>query len=156
MSKPNALWLPEQSKGTPCPYKGGKRKMKSDDGITTAEMALLTRLSQLNRDLPGEDMEDIIRYPGSRRTFYMRQPSGTLIIYHNPCGPIQAIAFHRVSMLSKGWKISQYMGSNSKPSASICFYKKARRCIINVSRYRAGSHTLVIYHEGNNQIDNRQ
>jgi hypothetical protein len=130
--------------------------MKSDDGMTTAEVALLTRLSQLNRDLPGEDLEDIIRHPGSRRTFYMKQPTGTLIIYYNPCGPTQAIAFHRASMLSKGWKISQYMGSNSKSSASICFYKKARRCIINVNRYRSGSHTLVIYHEGNNQMENAQ
>lgn len=110
-----------------------------------------------NKDI--EDINDIIRYPMSRRTFYMKQPNGILAIYHNPCGPIQASVFHRNSMLFRGWKIAQHAVSISKAkaskvskaSASICFYKEDRRCIVNVSPYEYGSHTLIIYHEDNRQ-----
>lgn len=106
------------------------------------ELALCRILSdyflqdEIAADAPGEDMADIVRYPGSKRRMNIFSPEGNKIIIYEARAIPQAVAsFYDGQLKSTGWRKDN---SFEAPEAGALFFKKAdSQLLIVINRLSA-------------------
>lgn len=113
-------------------------------------------------DMPGKDIQDIPRLPGSKRVQTVEQENSatidSLVIYEGGGTAITSMAFYRSRMPGLGWKSSQVfeqaMGDN-KIKNSLFFTKKGKECTIIVDEDEDSGNimTTVILREGKSRKD---
>lgn len=105
--------------------------------------SLLLNYDPLNDDLPGKDLADVPRFPGSRRMFYLRKDFGkseeTLLVYENRAPLSSNINYYKSRMAGGGWTSNEIMEEASAkqgplPEQTLLFNKDNKQCIMTISK----------------------
>lgn len=94
-------------------------------------------------DLPGEDIVDVPRFPGSQRVFYMKKDFGrnieSILSYDNPASFRSTLDYHLARMQGQEWERNPVMDEMAHekeggPSQMLLFSKDKSQCMMMISR----------------------
>jgi len=91
-------------------------------------------------DMPGKDIDDVPRYPGSRRQIAVSQENtrtiDSVVVYEGDGSVNGSILFYRSRMKNAGWKADSTFEDTMKKKSSenLLFYtRKGRECTIHIN-----------------------
>jgi len=98
---------------------------------------------QMAVDVPGKDLPDVLRYPGSKRRLDILSPEiGAILVYEADAQPQDIAKFYRQALKQVGWReeralmanIVQRLSPKLKDTAVLLFYHNEDTLLINVTR----------------------
>lgn len=103
-------------------------------------------------DAPGEDLEEVPRYPQSRRLLSRinetEQSRVTTLIYKSRSGVGSHYKFYRSAMKARGWQLSplfERVNEESPGGSKILFFEKpGKGCLISIQRDRKTAYTMTL------------
>ncbi len=123
---------------------------------------------KLTPDLPGKDLPDILRYPGSKRRMNLFAPyEGALMIYEAEANPQEIVQFYRTTLNANGWQEERAISQQAEEKlpaqykegmAVLCFHRHNDSVVIEIFRTKeAGSEkfskrTLIVINRNAEQL----
>jgi hypothetical protein len=108
-----------------------------------------------NGDTPGRDLDDVPRYPNSRRIMTIETEDngslGAVLIYENPGSLIGNKLYYRTAFRRKGWEVEpSFEEGLRKRDPDLLFFKQTKKeCVLSLEedKSRRGVNAIVVYYE---------
>lgn len=108
-----------------------------------------------NNDAPGMDLDDVPRYPNSRRIMTIETEDkgsrGVVLIYENPGSLIGNKLYYLTAFRRKGWEVDpSFEEGLRKRDPGLLFFKQPKKeCVLSLEEDggRGGVNAIVVYHE---------
>ncbi|MDI6780987.1 MAG: hypothetical protein QME49_02600 [bacterium] len=94
------------------------------------------------KDVPGNDIKGVDRYPGSVRQFSMGQGAFNMASYSSDSSPENALAFYRMNMQQQGWKLPSV--PQIERENVLLFHNEKSQVLVNAFREEETGNTTIL------------
>ncbi|MCP4714764.1 MAG: hypothetical protein GY868_06565 [Deltaproteobacteria bacterium] len=108
-------------------------------------------------DTAGRDIEEIPRYPNSKRTLCVEQENSdtqdTMIVYEGPGTIAAVVLFYRSRMTGAGWNENRTFKQQAREQSLenvLFFYRNSRECTLQINRNKETGKTITTVIERRN------